>query len=113
MKDRFVSKCLVLVMILSLCGVAEAQHTTSETERVSTCTLADYITAHNTNYDVGDCEVSVHEMEFHNNSASEDGGAIVNAHGVLQVRDSVFSQNSRALPAAPFIASAMTACFRS
>ena len=63
-KIRYISKFIFLAMALSLPVVAVAQGTTSESVRVLACTLADYITAKNTNRDVGDCNISENREAF-------------------------------------------------
>lgn len=63
-KIRYISKFLYLAMALVLPVVAVAQGTTSESARVATCTLADYIAAKNINQDVGDCDISENREAF-------------------------------------------------
>ena len=59
-----VPRAIVIAILLSISVVVAAQDAASEAAPVSTCTLPDFITAQNTNLDIGDCEVASHEMAF-------------------------------------------------
>ena len=55
--NRYLSKATLIVMLLSIAVVASAQEAASETPSKATCTLADHITALNTDEQVADCEL--------------------------------------------------------
>ena len=62
--NLYLSKAILILMLLSLTALTAAQDAMSETVRVSTCTLADQIIAQNNQSPQGDCDVLGYKQPF-------------------------------------------------